>query len=160
MTLQEMILRPIGRVRAEKGEFTIEIAEQYRPALVGLDGFGHIDVLWWADRSDTPEQRNFTTCRKPYTHGPDTIGIFATRSPQRPNPIAVTTTDLLSVDQESGSIRLSYIDAENGTPVIDIKPYHPSGERVREVVLPAWCSHWPRWYEESSSFDWDREFTE
>jgi tRNA-Thr(GGU) m(6)t(6)A37 methyltransferase TsaA len=159
MKLQEMTLKPIGRVRAEKGMFTIEIEEQYRPALAGLDGFGHIDVLWWADRSDTPEQRNITTCRKPYTHGPDTIGIFATRSPQRPNPIAVTTADVISVDQDHGIIRLSYIDAENGTPVIDIKPYHPSGERVRDVVLPPWCSHWPRWYEDSASFDWDREFT-
>lgn len=158
MRSQEIFIRPIGRVRAEKGEFTIEIAEQYRPALTRLDEFGHIDVLWWADRSDTPEQRSLTSCRKPYTHGPDTMGIFATRSPQRPNPIAVTTAAVISVDQERGIIRLAYIDAENGTPVIDIKPYHPSGERVREVVMPAWCSHWPRWYEDSGSFDWDREF--
>jgi len=103
MKPQEFIVQPIGHVRVERGSFTIEIEEQYRPALAGLDGFGHINVLWWADRCHTPEQRRLTICKKPYTHGPDRIGIFATRTPQRPNPVAVTIAAVISVDQNAVS---------------------------------------------------------
>ncbi len=159
MKRQEFIVTPVGHVRTDRGQYVIEILGQYRPALAGLEGFGHIHVLWWADRADTPEQRGCTVCSKPYTRGPDTVGIFATRSPQHPNPVAVTTVAVLSVDRDRGIIRVPYLDADDGTPVIDIKPYHPSTERVRDVVVPVWCSHWPQWCEDSGSFDWEKEFT-
>ena len=71
---------------------------------------------------------------------------MATRSPIRPNPIAVTACALLAVD------------AENGTPVLDIKPYEPSDDKVRDVKMPDWCAHWPACLEESENFDWSKEF--
>lgn len=94
---------------------------------------------------------------KPYRKGPRTLGIFATRSPLRPNPIALTAVAVLGLDPEAGRIDIPYIDAEEGTPVLDIKPYHPSVDRVREVTVPAWCNHWPRWYGDSGAFDWEAE---
>lgn len=47
---------------------------------------------------------------------------------------------------------------DDQTPVIDIKPYHPATDRVKDVRVPDWCSHWPQYYEENETFDWQAEF--
>ena len=65
---------------------------------------------------------------------------------------------VLHIDYERGVIHIPYIDAEDGTPILDIKPYHPCSDRVRDVTVPEWCGHWPKWYEDSASFDWAAEF--
>ena len=56
------------------------------------------------------------------------MGVFATRSPLRPNPIALTAAEIIHTDQEKGLIRVTFLDADNGTPVLDIKPYTQSGQ--------------------------------
>jgi tRNA-Thr(GGU) m(6)t(6)A37 methyltransferase TsaA len=138
--------------------YAIEIDEQYRPALAELRGFGHINVLWWCHHLDESVYRNETVTVKPYRHGPEQVGIFATRSPLRPNPIALTTTRLLDVDLPAGVLTVAYLDADDGTPVLDIKPYLPGTDRVRDVTTPLWCSDWPQWLEDSASFDWASVF--
>lgn len=55
-------------------------------------------------------------------------------------------------------IHIAFIDAEAGTPILDIKPYHPSVDRIRDVAVPAWCAYWPHWCGESATFDWEAEF--
>jgi hypothetical protein len=55
---------------------------------------------------------------------------------------------------QEGIVRVPFMDAEDGTPILDIKPYHPSVDRIREVRVPAWCATWPQWYEDSATFDW------
>ncbi len=95
---------------------------------------------------------------KPYTKGPDTLGTFATRSPQRPNPIALSCTHVTYIDVDSGIIGLAYIDADDQSPVLDIKPYTPSLDRVEAPAVPAWCKHWPNNVETSGEFDWESEF--
>ena len=95
---------------------------------------------------------------KPYTKGPDTLGVFATRSPQRPNPLALSCAYVTYMDADKGILGLSYIDADDGSPVLDIKPYTPSLDRVEHVEVPAWCAHWPKCVEESGEFDWESEF--
>ncbi len=92
-------------------------------------------------------------------HGPETIGIFATRSPVRPNPIALSAVPVLGIDTAAGIIAVPYVDADDGTPVLDIKPYLPATERIRDVKVPAWSAHWPQWYEDNWGFDWAAEFT-
>ncbi|WAI02015.1 SAM-dependent methyltransferase [Methanogenium organophilum] len=159
MEIQEFILKPIGAVHTDGNTFSIEVAEPFRPALQGLEAFSHILVVWWGTNADTRENRHETICTKPYTHGPETIGIFATRSPVRPNPIAVTVVPVLDIDHETGIITVAFIDADDNTPVLDIKPYLPCTERVRDVRVPEWSAHWPAWYEENASFDWAAEFT-
>jgi tRNA (Thr-GGU) A37 N-methylase len=77
----------------------------------------------------------------------------------RPNPIAVSIAAVQSIDEDAGVIRIPYINAEDGTPILDIKPYHPSVDRLGAVSVPAWCRHWPPWYEDSASFDWGAEIT-
>ena len=62
------------------------------------------------------------------------------------------------VDAENGVVGLYYIDAFDGTQVIDLKPYTPSIDRIENPKTPQWCSHWPKSYEESGNFDWEAEF--
>lgn len=156
MDAQEFVVKPIGYVRAGEEGFRLELTPEYRCALEGLDGFGHVLVLWWCHLYD--EYREVLEVPQPYTRGPEVMGIFATRAPVRPNPIAVTVAEVQRVDQAQGIIYLPYMDAEDGTPILDIKPYHPSDDRVRDIARPAWCAHWPAWFEDSASFDWDAEF--
>ena len=114
--------------------------------------------LWWADQVDRSELRKIVVLDKPYIKGPDKIGIFATRSPVRPNPVALSAVQVISIQMAEGIITTPYIDAEPGTPVLDIKPYHTCTERIRDVQVPEWCAHWPGWYEDNADFDWEGEF--
>ena len=151
-------LNPVGRAVVDERGFSIVIDEPYRPALSGLDGFGHLNVLFWCHYLDSPEYRKMVFADKPYKQGPDRLGIFATRSPARPNPIALTAVPLLGIDHEAGVISVAYIDAEPESPVLDIKPYSPAVDRVRDTRVAEWCTDWPAWYEDSATFDWGSVF--
>ncbi len=153
---REITVNPIGQIRANDEGFYLEINEEYAAALKGLEGFSYLNVLWWGHLYD--EYREIVECDKPYKAGPEKLGIFATRSPVRPNPILLTSVAVMEIDRERGIVRIPYIDAEDGTPILDIKPYHPCSDRIREVAVPAWCAHWPQWYEDSATFDWAAEF--
>ena len=159
MDTQEFILKPIGTVHTDGSAFSIIVAEPFRPALQGLDAFSHILVVWWGNKADTTKDRKETTCTKPYTHGPETIGIFATRSPVRPNPIGVSVVPIQGIDHETGIITVAFIDADDTTPVLDIKPYLPCTERVRNVHVPNWSARWPAWLEDNATFNWAAAFT-
>src|SRR5690554_969082 len=102
--------------------------------------------------TDEEDYRGRLECEKPYRDAPEKVGIFATRSPIRPNPILLTVVNIITIVNER--IYVAFIDAEEGTPVIDIKPYHPATDRVKDLEVPKWCSHWPKWYEDSADFDW------
>lgn len=151
-------LQQIGTARQGADGFYIELDKKYLPALKGLEGFGYIQVLWWFDGCDNARSRNILTLDKPYKNAPDTLGVFATRSPQRPNPIALSAAFVTGIDTESGRIYLAWLDAEDGTPVLDIKPYTPSVDRVESPAVPSWCAHWPKNVETSGDFDWADEF--
>ena len=148
----------IGKIVNKKDNVFIELNPEYSKGLKGLEGFSHIQVLWWADKCDNETGRNTLILKKPYKKGPEEIGVFATRSPGRPNPIAVSNVDISYVDIEKGIIGLYYIDAFDGTQVIDLKPYSPCIDRIEKTKCPDWCSHWPKSYEESANFNWKDEF--
>ena len=152
-----MELKQIGMIKTQNNNYQAIIDEKYIPALNGLKDFSHCVIIWWADKCDNIELRNILECEKPYAHSPDKLGIFSTRSPARPNPIATTVVQILSI--ENGTIYLPYIDADDNTPILDIKPYHPSADIVKSYKLPEWCAHWPKSLEESASFNWEKEFT-
>ncbi len=154
----EIRLSPVGSIEVKDGRIYLSIQEKFRPALKELDGFSHIHILWWGNQTDTPEQRETLLSNKPYKKSPDTLGIFSTRSPVRPNPVLITIAAIISIDIKKGIIELPWIDTDAGTPVIDIKPYHPCSDRVKNVKLPYWCAEWPQCYEESATFDWAKVF--
>ncbi len=145
------ILHPIGYVRASQGNFCLEILEPYRPALKEMRQFSHVIILWWANQNDTAEQRVILTAELPYAPGV-TAGVFACRAPYRPNPIALTTMLVLDVDEEKGLVILPWIDAEDGTPILDLKPYIPVSDRIRDVNVAKWLDGWPEWMEDAGEF--------
>lgn len=155
--MEKMYMEAIGRMRCGEGGYQLILEKKYTPALRGLEGFSHIQVLWWCSQCDDVQQRGRLTETSPYKQGPAILGTFATRSPVRPNPVALSCAQLLHVDAEAAVLDVAYIDALDGTPVLDIKPYTPSLDRVREFYTPQWCNHWPVWYEDSGDFDWEGE---
>lgn len=156
MVSKALTINPIGTVRVEKGSFWLDIVPKYADGLNQLENFSHVNVLWWCHHFDNAKDRQVLQCEQPYQKAPASVGIFATRSPLRPNPIALTIVPIINI-AEGGKIYLPYIDAEDGSPIIDLKPYHPATDRVRDLEVPDWCRHWPQWYEDSASFDWEAE---
>ena len=130
----------IGRIENKEGDVRIVLAPGYSEGLKGLEGYSHVQILWWADGCDNKCDRGPLVIEKPYTKGPNEIGVFATRSPARPNPIAVSNADIAYVDVEEGAVGLYYIDAIDETEVLDLKPYVPSIDRIEQPKVPDWCS--------------------
>ena len=156
--MKQFTVRQIGTMEMDKNGMYVKLLPEYIPALKFLEGFGHADILWWFDGCDDEENRSVLEAESHYKQGPDTMGIFATRSPQRPNPIALSVAEILYIDHEAGAIYIAYTDARQGSPVLDLKPYTPSLDRVEHPQVPDWCGHWPRSLEESGDFDWENEF--
>lgn len=135
----------IGKVKLENSKKYLEISEPYRPALENLANFSHVMVFWWADKFASDKYRSALRTRLPYATN-RVVGVFATRSEYRPNPIALTTCRIIDVAEKEGMIEISGMDAFDGTPVIDLKPYNPSFDRVKEPKIPKWLSFlWPQW---------------
>lgn len=106
---------PIQPVFAKGSEGTVEVYPEYQEGLADLDGFERIWLVFWLDRA-APYKLKV----KPYMD--DTIrGLFSTRAPSRPNSIGMSCVKLLGV--EGNVLRVAEIDALDGTPLLDIKPY-------------------------------------
>lgn len=114
----------------DSGGSAVEIDEAFRPGLQRLEAYSHIIVLTWFDRAD----RNLIV-QKP-AHAPETRGVFALRSPVRPNPIGLHVVQLLALDPITGTLMLDAIDALDGTPVLDIKPYFASVDAFPDATRP------------------------
>ena len=106
---------------------TIVFEPEYRvpEALRGIEAFSHLWLIWAFDRT---ERENWSpTVRPPRLGGNQRIGVFATRSPYRPNPIGLSCVRLIGVEKgnEGTVLKVSGADLVNGTPIYDIKPYLP-----------------------------------
>ena len=145
MTKQDEIkLKPIGRVRSERKEPThqkypelvseIIIDKALTVALDGLDDFSHIIVLWWIHKTRRPVPLKAHPRGDPENK---LTGVFATRSPDRPNPIGKSTVRL--VGRRGNVLKVQGLDAIDGTPVLDIKPYIPGYDSVDEATAPLWA---------------------
>lgn len=148
-------LKPIGQIKKIGNQFLIELYKDFLPGLKGLEEFSHAQIVWWGHLSDSRENRKQLGLGKLFKKGPEQNGVFSTRAPMRPNPVLISTVKIQSIDREKG-ILTPFIDADAGTPVLDIKPYQPM-ERVKNVTVPNWCSHWPEWQEETARFNWADE---
>ena len=101
----------IGKIVNEEENVKVVVEQKYAEGLKGLEGYSHVQILWWMDGCDNASDRGTLVEEKPYRNGPDEIGVFALRSPERPNPIAVSNVNIAYVDVESGTVGLYYIDA-------------------------------------------------
>lgn len=116
-------------------ESKIIIEQHLSLALTGLNDFSHILVVFWMHLAQP------LTVLKRRPQGRDDmpeIGLLSQRAKHRPNPIGITTVPLVKVNDCELTVR--GLDAINGTPVLDIKPYYPDFDRPDEVKTPEWVS--------------------
>ena len=140
-------INAIGNVKQEGGKAIIQIDEAYKEALKGLGDFSHVYVLFWADRYADDDHRATRVVPLPYAEGVDS-GVFANRSPVRPNPILISLCAVESVDEAAGIVWVNNIDAFTDTPVLDLKPYYPVTDRVKDATIPTYLQSWPEWFPE------------
>jgi tRNA-Thr(GGU) m(6)t(6)A37 methyltransferase TsaA len=107
---------PKGPGAEHRAEGTLELRPDLEPGLADIEGFSHLIVLWVFDRSEGCELRT-----RPPLDPDNEHGVFTTRSPFRPNPIALTVVELLGRDGPRLLVR--GVDMLDGTPILDIKPY-------------------------------------
>ncbi|HEY33456.1 MAG TPA: tRNA (N6-threonylcarbamoyladenosine(37)-N6)-methyltransferase TrmO [Dehalococcoidia bacterium] len=147
--MPRMTLRAIGVVRNglqtpptprsdwEKATSEIVIDSSLTEALDGIEEFSHIIVLFWMHRlhqGDTPlKQRPMGNPGRPLK------GLFALRTPNRPNPVGKTTVRLL--ERKDNVLRVEGLDALDGSPVIDIKPYLPGYDVAVDATVAAWITN-------------------
>ncbi len=115
----------------------IVIAPDLLELLDGIDGFSHILVLFWPDRI-SPEDRKRTRVHPRGRKDLPLKGVFATCTPTRPNPVLVTVVRLL--ERNGNILRVQGLDALDGSPVLDIKPYSPGFHQVADPEFPEWMN--------------------
>ena len=140
---RQLVATPIGRLRTpwrttsecprngRRGDTplcTVEVDAAYVPGLKDLDGYTHLILLYWLNQSGTPEMQ--------FTPPNDTEprGMFATRTPRRPNPIGLSVVKLEGF-AAPGVLNVRYLDCVDGTPLLDIKPYLPSTDAEPEASM-------------------------
>ena len=142
----DFTLEPIGFVSNEVKEppgpdypwasilSEITVRESLAEALDGLEGFSHIIVLYWMHR--LPRGRYPVKLHPRARPELPLVGLFATRTPNRPNPIGKATVRLLS--RSGAMLRVSGLDAIDGSPVLDIKPHIPPYDAPAGATAPEW----------------------
>ncbi len=129
------VVHPIGRFQIAEGHARIILDKKYEAGLLGLDGFSHIQVFWWFSNNDTPEKRSVLQVHPRGNRENPLTGVFATRSPFRPNLIALTLCKIVSI--KDNVIEIEKTDAFDGTPILDIKPFIP-GDAAEDARFPEW----------------------
>lgn len=153
--MSEVLLHPVGYVRSphtekaqipkgpgakHEAEGILEILPEFERGLQDIEGFSHLYVIWVFDRAEPGD----TLVSKPPTDD-RAHGVFATRSPQRPNPLGLSVVELLGRD--GNRLRIRGVDMLDGTPVVDIKPYLssvPDAALRRGWLAEAEARHPPR----------------
>jgi tRNA-Thr(GGU) m(6)t(6)A37 methyltransferase TsaA len=139
-------VHPIGSVKCPVTEMSqggwakvdseIHLDPQYARGLQGLEGFSHVIVVFFLDRAQGFDPAKQLLRRPRGMESMHEVGVFAQRTKFRPNPIGVTAVKLLGI--AGNVIKVRGLDALDGTPVLDIKPYLPPFDRVDDVKMPPW----------------------
>jgi tRNA-Thr(GGU) m(6)t(6)A37 methyltransferase TsaA len=146
--LPEMTLKAIGIVRNEIKQpirhgwreivSEIVVNSNLTEALDGLDDFSHIIVFYWMHRLPAGKRLSLKVHPMGKSELP-LVGRFATRSPSRPNPVGQATVRLL--ERRGNVLKVKGLDAIDGTPVIDIKPYLPGYDSATDAKVPPWMTN-------------------
>lgn len=138
-------IEPIGHVHSpviepvDDGWGDVVSEVRLRPELAdglnGLESFSHVIIVFWMHEADFDPAEHLTRHHRGRADMPET-GIFAQRARHRPNRIGITPVKLLEVD--GANIRVQGLDAIDGTPVLDVKPYMPVFDRVDEATVPGY----------------------
>ena len=143
--MRTIIIKPIGKVKNSVRKMRREgwgsviseiiLEPKYEEALEGVEEYSHLLILFWLSRLRRSDRQMKKIHPKSRQDLP-LVGIFATRTQYRPNPIGLTQVKL--VGRKKNILRVQGLDAVDGTPVIDIKPLSPRNECPSKVRLPAW----------------------
>ncbi|MGZ8228960.1 MAG: tRNA (N6-threonylcarbamoyladenosine(37)-N6)-methyltransferase TrmO [Burkholderiales bacterium] len=145
---------PIGTVKCPVTEMSqghwgeveseIHVDPLYAPGLAGLDAFSHVMVVFYLHRMEPfdPAKRLLRHPRG-MEHLPK-VGVFAQRTKHRPNPIGVTAVELRAI--RGNVVVVRGLDALDGTPVLDLKPYVPLFDRVDDARTPEWVTQFAEGY--------------
>ncbi len=134
------MVRFIGVVE-EAGEqkAKIRVFPEFCSGLKGVEGFSHLIILYWIHLRDSEKERH-TLLVFPRRHRANVeTGVFACRSPSRPNPIGLCVVELVEV--ENCVLTVRGLNAFEGSPLIDIKPYIPKIDSFPEARIPNWALH-------------------
>ena len=124
-------------------ESRIELEPEYRAGLRGLEQFSHVLVVAWLHQADFDPARHLV--RRP--RGRDDmplVGIFAQRAKDRPSPLGITVVPIVAV--EPTGLRVRGLDAIDGTPILDLKPYFPEFDSAAGARVPEWVGRLMRGY--------------
>lgn len=142
------IPRQSGVVKELKGRIVFEPEYRNEDALRGIEGFSHLWLIWHF--SENVREGWSPTVRPPILGGNTRVGVFATRSPFRPNPIGLSSVKLegVEVDPHDGPVLIvSGADLMDGTPILDIKPYIPYADSHPEATEGFRSGGWNRMLE-------------
>ena len=139
----------IGIIK-QKGKRTfICLEKDHIQYLQKIKGFSHLNMIWYFNRLDGNNFRKMLVGNPPY-EAPKT-GVFASRSPVRPNPLALSVCSVLNINYEKGEVEISAVDAFNKTPVIGLIGYCKELDFVENFRVPEWLSHWPEYFSEGGA---------
>jgi len=133
-------LKFVGIVeQAGEDEAKIRVFSEYYAGLKKIADFSHLIILYWLHLRDNEEERR-TLLVFPRRHAVNVeTGVFASRSPSRPNPLGLCVVELLKV--EDCVLTVKDLDALEGSPIVDIKPYIPRADAIPEARTPEWTKH-------------------
>ena len=129
-------INPIGTVKRQGDRALIDLRPELAPALDGLSGFSHVWVFYWFHENDRPEERATLKVHPRRNPANPFTGVFATRAPVRPNLIGFTCCRIAGINQNI--LEVEGLDAREGSPVLDLKPYIPESDALPEARVPAW----------------------
>ncbi len=115
----------------------IVLDEPFADGMDGIEAFSHLLILYWMHRAAEAEPVRMRRRPQGRADMPE-VGIFAQRARHRPNPVGVTAVKLLRRD--GNRLVVQGLDAINGTPVVDVKPYVPQFDAVQSPRVPAWIN--------------------
>jgi tRNA-Thr(GGU) m(6)t(6)A37 methyltransferase TsaA len=126
---------------AGETEARMRIFDEFCEGLKEIDQFSHLILLYWIHLRDEEKERR-TLRVFPRRHAVDVrVGVFACRSPSRPNPIGLCVVELVRID--TCNLTVKGLDALEGSPIIDIKPYIPRADSVPDARVPEWTLKGP-----------------
>ncbi len=147
MEQNKYVILQIGNVLKDVTGNCLEIFPKYKDGLLELGTYSHVHVYWWAHKLDEDHHRAVLVTDIPYAKEKTVAGVFACRSPERPNLIMDSICKIKGIAYSKGKIFIGNIDAFPDTPIIDIKPYIHCNDRVDKVVVPRWFpAEWGEWF--------------
>lgn len=129
---------PIGVVESVDGLARIRIFPEFCDGLYRLNEFSHAIILYWFHKRDSQEERRVLRVVPKRHLAKQAVGVSASRSPSHPNPIGLCAVRLVKV--EDCILTVEGLDAFEGSPVVDVKPYLPRAGFVSDVKVTDWTS--------------------